>query len=91
VLTEDDEDDIIDFGIKKGVDMVAASQVRKEADVEEIRDCLGPRGAHIKIIAKIESKEAIMNFDEILKVADGIYINRGALGMEIPLEKVFLA
>lgn len=54
-LTEKDEDDLIDFGLKKGIDMIAASFVRKASDIETIRDVLGPRGAHIKIIAKIEN------------------------------------
>lgn len=54
-LTEKDEDDLCEFGLKKGVDMIAASFVRKAEDIETIRDVLGPRGAHIKIIAKIEN------------------------------------
>ena len=55
ILTEKDEDDIVDFGLKKGIDLIAASFVRKATDIELIRDVLGPRGSHVKIIAKIEN------------------------------------
>lgn len=90
-LTEKDEDDIVDFGLKKGIDLIAASFVRKALDIETIRDVLGPRGAHIKIIAKIENQEGLQNYDEILAATDGIMVARGDLGMEIPPEKVFIA
>ena len=90
-LTEKDEDDIVDFGLKKGIDLIAASFVRKAADVEYIRDVLGPRGSHVKIISKIENHEGLHNYDEILGVSDGIMVARGDLGMEIPPEKVFVA
>jgi len=90
-LTEKDEIDLVDFGIKQGVDMIAASFVRKAEDIETIRDVLGPRGAHIKIIAKIENQEGLNNYDDILAATDGIMVARGDLGMEIPPEKVFIA
>lgn len=90
-LTEKDEDDIVDFGLKRGIDLIAASFVRKASDIEYIRDVLGPRGSHVKIIAKIENQEGLNNYDEILAVTDGIMVARGDLGMEIPPEKVFIA
>jgi len=90
-LTEKDESDLTEFGLKQGIDMIAASFVRKQDDVEYIRDLLGPRGSHIKIIAKIENQEGLNNYDEILASADGIMVARGDLGMEIPPEKVFIA
>jgi pyruvate kinase len=90
-LTEKDEEDLVEFGIKQGVDFVAASFVRKASDVEYIRDVLGPKGAYIKIISKIENQEGLHNYDEILAASDGIMVARGDLGMEIPPEKVFIA
>jgi pyruvate kinase len=90
-LTEKDEGDLVDFGIAQGVDFIAASFVRKASDLEYIRDVLGPKGANIKIISKIENQEGLHNYDEILAASDGIMVARGDLGMEIPPEKVFIA
>mmetsp|Transcript_31448 Transcript_31448/g.48103 ORF Transcript_31448/g.48103 Transcript_31448/m.48103 type:complete len:461 (-) Transcript_31448:36-1418(-) len=90
-LTEKDEDDLVDFGIKQNVDFIAASFVRKASDVENIKDVLGPKGAHIRIISKIENHEGLENYTEILKASDGIMVARGDLGMEIAPEKVFIA
>ena len=90
-LTEQDEIDIVEFGLKYGIDMIAASFIRKASDVEYIRDVLGVKGSYIKIISKIENQEGIENFEEIMHASDGIMVARGDLGMEIPTEKVFLA
>jgi pyruvate kinase len=49
------------------------------------------QGADIPVIAKIETKKGLDNFSEILKVADGIMVARGDLGVEIPIENVPMA
>jgi len=90
-LTEKDIDDLVNFGVALGVDFIAASFVRKGSDIDFIRQTLGEAGAHIKIISKIENQEGLENFDDILEKTDGIMVARGDLGMEIPIEKVFLA
>lgn len=87
-ITEKDIDDII-FGIQQGIDFVAASFIRKAADVLEIRRILEENdGEDIQIISKIESQEAVENIDDIIKVSDGIMVARGDLGVEIPVEEV---
>ncbi|MFV0502929.1 MAG: pyruvate kinase [Lachnospirales bacterium] len=87
-LTEKDKSDII-FGIKNGIDYVAASFVRSANDVKEIRKVLNENGgSHIDIISKIESRSGVNNLDEILEVTEGIMVARGDLGVEIPPEEV---
>ena len=88
-VTEKDEDDLENFALRYNVDFIAASFVRKASDVENIRDILGPRGAHIKIISKIENQEGLENFEDILKTTDGVMVARGDLGMEIRLKRSF--
>jgi len=90
-INDRDETDITEFGLKNGIDMVCASFVRSANCIETIRDVLGARGAHVKIIAKIQNQQGLNNFDEILAAADGIMIARSEIGMEIPPEKVFIA
>ncbi len=54
-VTEKDVDDIVNFGLKYDVDMIALSFTRKGSDIDEVRALLGTKGANIKIIAKIEN------------------------------------
>lgn len=87
-LTQKDIDDITE-GIKRGFDYIAASFVRKEADVKALRELLDSNGGErVKIISKIENQEGIDNFEDILAASDGIMVARGDMGVEIPMEQV---
>lgn len=86
-ITEKDISDIA-FGVRKKVDFIAASFVRKASDVLQIRQLLEEQGANISIIAKIENEEGVQNSEDILGVADGLMVARGDLGVEIPAEEV---
>lgn len=79
--------DVVDleFGCHMGVDCIAASFVCTAADVMEMKRVCAQFGEEeMMIIAKIESKRGVKNFDEILKVSDGIMVARGDLGVEVP-------
>ena len=87
-MNEKDKSDVL-FGIEMDVDFIAASFVRSKDDVIVLRKFLDYNGGHdIKIISKIENMQGIENFDEILKVSDGIMIARGDMGVEVPFEKL---
>ncbi|MEY8230107.1 pyruvate kinase [Oscillospiraceae bacterium 50-16] len=87
-LTEKDVDDIR-FGVENDFDFIAASFVRRAADVEAVRAVLHDCGGDsVRIIAKIENQEGVDNIDEILQAADGIMVARGDLGVEIPAARV---
>ncbi|KAF8585560.1 pyruvate kinase [Ramaria rubella] len=89
-LSAKDKKDL-QFGVRNGVDMIFASFIRRAQDVHDIREVLGPDGASIKIIVKIENEQGVQNFDEILAVTDGVMVARGDLGIEIPASQVFVA
>lgn len=85
-VAETDEEDIL-FAQKAGVDYIAASFVQAGLDVDHIRKLLGPTN-NIEIIAKIETREAARNIDDIIAASDGVMVARGDLGVELPPEEV---
>jgi pyruvate kinase len=87
-LTPKDIDDLR-FGAALGVDMVALSFVRSAEDVRQARRMLSDVGSSaVPLVAKIERPEALVHLDGILKLAQGVMVARGDLGLEMPLERV---
>ncbi|KAL3615862.1 hypothetical protein CASFOL_040156 [Castilleja foliolosa] len=90
-LTEKDKEDILIWGVPNKIDMIALSFVRKGSDLVEVRKLLGEHATTILLMSKVENQEGVANFDEILANSDAFMVARGDLGMEIPIEKIFLA
>ena len=87
-IGEKDREDIL-FGIREGIDLIAASFVCRPGDVLTIRKlCQDNGGGHVRIFSKIENRMGVDHFDEILKVSDGIMVARGDLGVEVDMEEV---
>jgi pyruvate kinase len=82
-LTESDERDI-KFAVENDMDYIAASFIRRAADVLAIRSVLRKYGGTgIRIISKIENREGIKNLAEIIEASDAIMVARGDLGVEV--------
>lgn len=86
-MTQKDIEDL-EFGAQLGVDWVALSFVRKHEDLLLAKHYLKINNSDAKLMAKIEKPSAIKNFDEILKVSDGIMVARGDLGVELSPQQV---
>jgi len=86
-LTKKDLEDL-KFGIKCNVDYFALSFVRKPQDILKIKSKITNLQSDIPVIAKIENPEALNQIEQIIRLADGIMVARGDLGVEISPEKV---
>ena len=86
-MTEKDFADL-EFVLKHRIDYIALSFVRSSNDILRLKRWLEERNHDIPVIAKIEKKEAIDDFENILNVTDGIMIARGDLGVELAPQEV---
>jgi pyruvate kinase len=86
-LTPRDHDDLA-FALQHGANFVAVSFVRNAEDVLLAKAAVARAGKNVPVIAKLEKPEAIENLDAILRVADGVMVARGDLGVEMSPEKV---
>lgn len=87
IITAKDKEDL-SFGSTSDIDYVALSFVQSAEDIRILRKLLANLGSRARIIAKIETKKAVDNLDEIIKETDAVMIARGDLATETSLESV---
>jgi pyruvate kinase len=72
--------------VAAGVDYLALSFVRAAGDLRRVREAIAPMTT--RLVAKIETLQAVDALEEIALEADAIMVARGDLGIECPLEDV---
>lgn len=75
----------INIGLKENVGHIAASFMRSGDFVDEVRKATEGR---MKIISKIECRDAMNNLDDIISKSDFLLIDRGDLSKEFPLKEI---
>ena len=81
------EEDNVHFACQNDVDFVACPFVSNLDEIRKVKSILQANGKKdIRLIVKIDCKEAYENIDEIIQFADSIMINRDELGMELPYQ-----
>ena len=78
----------VDWAVENGLDFLALSFVRSAEDIKQLKSYLNKVGSDIKIVAKIETPQAIAQLDEIVDVSDAVLVARGDLGVEMDLAEV---
>ena len=81
------EEDNVHFACQNDVDFVACPFVSNLDEIKKVKSILqANEKKDIRLIVKIDCKEAYENIDEIIQFADSIMINRDELGMELPYQ-----
>lgn len=87
IITAKDKEDIV-FGSTKDIDYVALSFVQSAEDIKKLKKILAGLGSNARVIAKIETKKAIDNLEDIIQETDAVMIARGDLATETSPESV---
>ena len=81
------EEDKVHCACQNDVDFVACPCVSNLDEIKKVKSILqANEKKDIRLIVKIDCKEAYENIDEIIQFADSIMINRDELGMELPYQ-----
>ena len=86
-MTTKDVEDIAE-AVKHSPDFIALSYVKHAADIRELRRTVDRLDKSIQLCAKIETREAIKDLENILKVVDVVMVARGDMGLQMDIEDV---
>ncbi len=75
---------IAEAAVDADVDFIAVSFVRDADDLRALGTEAPPAGP--LLVAKIETRQAVENLDDIIEAAGAIMVARGDLGIEFPIE-----
>jgi len=78
----------VNWAIEQDLDFLALSFVRTADELKQLRDHIHNAGADIKIVAKIETPQALRHLEPIVCASDAVLVARGDLGVEMDLAEV---
>ena len=78
----------LDLSIKNGIEFIALSFVQSRDEIDSVHDLIVEKNGDTKIIAKIETQQAMNNLAGIISASDSLMVARGDLGVEMPLHEV---
>jgi len=89
VLTSKDLKDL-EYILTEDFDYVSLSFIHLPSDIKVLKDILDKHKSTLRIISKVETRQAIMkeNLEEIVKASDGVMVARGDMGYEAGVEVV---
>ena len=86
-MTDKDREDVRE-ACAAGVDYIALSYVKDADDMRQLRKKVNECDPSIGLCTKIETREAIDDLDNIVKVSDLIMVARGDMGLQMDIEDV---
>ena len=78
----------VDWAIKRNLDFLALSFVRSPDEINQLKDYIRKAGADIKVVAKIETPQALAHLEPIVNASHAVLVARGDLGVEMDLAEV---
>lgn len=91
LFSDYDKECLVALAQKYEIDFLLLSYTRHGDDVKEARRFLDSIGlVNTKVLAKIETRQSLLNFTTILPEADGVVLSRGNLGLDVLPEKMAL-
>ena len=79
---------LLQFALRQGADFLGLSFTTTSKDIVRAKKLVMQAKSHAWVIAKIETRQAVENFDDIVQKADGVMVARGDLGVEMEIEDV---
>lgn len=79
---------LLRYALRHDADFVGISFTTTSDDIVRAKRIVREMGSQAWVIAKIETRQAVENVDEIVQKADGIMVARGDLGVEMEIEDV---
>lgn len=79
------------LAVQMNVEYVALSFVQNMDEIDQVHDMIEEMNGTCRIIAKIETKQALDNLEGIVQSSDALMVARGDLGVEMPLFEVVIS